>query len=374
MLWSCVLTAGAVADAFFVVEKQDMAVPTRADIPQAANSPPSRADLAPSQIGPPRWMRVPPGTSFRTHGVAATIDPDYIWTIDDPRGSVLSTLVLPRNYLAGKSSKSEVAERCPDVDSATCDWPLTRIQSASGVGQGNDVLVLAFCHTAQVMHVKVGRKRQIRCTSWPHNPWRNTTPPLPTAVEHIGAFDTYISHWQHGIINTLPIYGMASAALQAFPNATLVVDEDCHGASTSRPEQPSEEKSAPPPAGSYSSCLLRVRDLNMSALHRQVQSIASLDRFVNQPGFPQAAYGRSPILRNFVFAFAAKRVGPGDGCGGRLGPEWSPSCRQFQLVGGHFDIYPRSAYWPFYQLIERARAPSSRLTRRGAHAWSRTLG
>ena len=142
----------------------------------------------------------------------------------------MNTLLLPRvdvaalarkadlaNGRANHTMRSDLNRRCPDrADTAPCEWPIDRIVSTDpGMLPGNDVIVLGFCHLAQVVMQKArfARRRVIRCHSVREAPYANVTPPLPSRVDNIGAFNTLVSHWQHGIIHTLPILGMAGAAM-----------------------------------------------------------------------------------------------------------------------------------------------------------------
>ena len=76
-----------------------------------------------------------------------------------------------------------------------------------------------------LIHKGAGRQQlffQTRLQNWIRQ--HTAQNPLAQRFDNIGAFNTLVSHWQHGIIHTLPILGMAGSAMAAFPGATLVVD------------------------------------------------------------------------------------------------------------------------------------------------------
>ena len=238
---------------------------------------PPRRDL-------PQWERVPRRKHreilFHPHGIGTLLQPDFMWRLADAA-------------VVGK---------------ALNDGPPLRLRP-------NNAIVVGYCHTARVSFVK--RRLDIRCRNDSEPP-----PPVPTHVAHIAAFDFYESHWQHGIFDTLPFFGMAAPLLHAFPTATIVHHD----------------------LGPGGSGLLAVADFNASSALAGFAYGGARFRLRRLHDFVDPSVDRrSPrrlLVPSLAIAFAMRDES-------RPAAHSAAARLDRGLTEGEPDTFPRSAYWPY---------------------------
>ena len=170
---------------------------------------PSVHDAAASSIGPPIWTRPAASDRFKR----GDFTPDFVWRVRDRP-------VVTRLHAGGcRSAVHPKPARKPDPsdDAQQCTIPLTPAHEAP------DVVAIGFCHCARIGRHGLGGGRfsYVHCQQ---NSTSRLPPPDLTAPLNVGAFDFYFSHWQHGIFNTIPAFGLSAPILKAMSDATLLVE------------------------------------------------------------------------------------------------------------------------------------------------------
>jgi hypothetical protein len=264
---------------------------------------PSMRDTSSSVVGAPFWERT--AKTFLVHGHMTEFTPEFVWRLHD---TALFTRLPAGGCRAARDPKPISYPRADDI-AQECTLPFE---------PANDIVAIGFCNCARIhLHGNMGGRRyEVLCRDE-----NSDSRSPPTSVLHVGAFDPYFSHWQHGIINTLPMLGMAAPVLHAFPGVSIVVNT----------------RSTP----SGSNGLLALPNLNLTVALPGVRTVSFQEAM--SAGVEHGC--RAGSVPRFAYPFGLSSRAHASNMS-------SSSEEERGWGAGWIDVYPRHAYWPYFEAIQ----------------------